>query len=65
MKQFFKIMLAVICGLFLWGLIKLFIIMGLVSSAFTSGTPTTIAKPHSVYELELRGQIVEYQDEND
>ena len=65
MKQFFKIMLAVICGLFLWGLIKLFIIMGLVSSAFTSGTPTTIAKPHSVYELELRGQIVEFQDEND
>ena len=65
MKQFFKIMLAVICGLFLWGLIKLFIIMGLVSSAFTSGAPTTIAKPHSVYELELRGQIVEYQDEND
>ena len=65
MKQFLKITLAVICGLFLWGIIKVFILLGLLGSAMSSTTPTTIAKPHSVYELELRGQIVEYQDEND
>lgn len=65
MKQFFKIMLAVICGLFLWGVIKVFIFFGFLGSALASSTPTTTAKPHSVYELELRGQVVEYQDEND
>ena len=65
MKQFFKFTLAVICGLFLWGIIKLFIFMGLLGSVMSSGTATTVAKPHSVYELELRGSVVEYQDEND
>ena len=65
MKQFFKFTLAVICGLFLWGILKFFIFMGLIGSAMASGTTKTVAKPHSVYELELRGAIVEYQDEND
>ena len=65
MKQFFKLTLAVVCGLFLWGIIKLFIFLGLLGSAMASGTTKTLAKPHSVYELELRGAVVEYQDEND
>ena len=65
MKQFFKFTLAVICGLFLWGIIKVFIIIGMLGSAMSSTTPTTVAQAHSVYELELCGSIVEYQDEND
>ena len=65
MKQFLKFTLAVICGLFLWGIIKLFIFFGMLGSLSTITSPTTVVKPHSVYELELRGSIVDYQDEND
>ena len=67
MKQFWKITLCVLCGLFLWGLLKFFILIGLIGNAMSlsSVASTTVVKPHSVYELELRGSIVEYQDEND
>ena len=65
MKQFFKFTLAVICALLIWGVIKLFIFIGVIGSLGASGAGTTIAKPHSVYELELRGSVVEYQDEKD
>ncbi|MBO4621988.1 MAG: signal peptide peptidase SppA [Paludibacteraceae bacterium] len=67
MKDFWKITLCVLCGLLLWGLLKFFIFMGLLGSmmSLSSVASTTITKPHSVYELELRGTVVEYQDEND
>ena len=67
MKEFWKITLCVLCGLLLWGLLKFFIVMGLLGSvmSLSSVASTTVTKPHSVYELELRGSIVEYQDEND
>ena len=67
MKEFWKITLCVLCGLLLWGLLKFFIFMGLIGSmmSLSSVASTTITKPHSIYELELRGTVVEYQDEND
>lgn len=63
MKQFIKISLAVVCGLIMWGFIKLFIFFGIIGNL--SSTGTVVAKPHSVYELPLKGTIVEYQDEKD
>ncbi len=66
MKQFFKMSFAVVCGLCIWGFLKLLILLGLLGSAVSSGTTSHVsAKPHSVYELELRGTVVEYQDQND
>lgn len=65
MKQFLKYTLAVICGLLIWGVIKLFILLGFIGSLATVGTTTTVAKPHSIYELELKGSVVEYQTDKD
>ncbi len=65
MKQFLKYTLAVICGLLIWGVIKLFILLGFIGSLSTVGTTTTVAKPHSIYELELKGSVVEYQTDKD
>lgn len=69
MKQFMKFSFAVVFGLLLWGIIKVFIFFGLlgmigsVASGVTSSKSS--AKVGSVYELELRGMVVDYQDEND
>ena len=65
MRQFLKYTLAVIVGLMIWGIVKLFILLGFIGSLSAVGTSTMVAKPHSVYELELKGSVVEYQDEKD
>ena len=64
-----KLSIAVVFGLLLWAVIKVFLFFGLIgligsaASGVTSSKST--AKSGSVYELELRGAVVEYQDEKD
>ncbi|MBQ3914315.1 MAG: signal peptide peptidase SppA [Paludibacteraceae bacterium] len=69
MKQFMKLSIAVVFGLLLWAVIKVFLFFGLIgligSAASGVSSSKSTAKSGSVYELELRGAVVEYQDEKD
>lgn len=65
MKQFFKYMLATMCGLLLFffvGIFSLvFSLIGMVASS--SGTATTL-ESHSIYHIEMKGVVDERVEDN-
>ncbi len=59
MKQFFKYTLATIVGIIIASLLMFFIFMGVVGAIASSSEKSVKIKPNSVYELELKGELVE------
>ncbi len=64
MKQFFKFTLATIVGIIITSLIGLMILFGIIGAAASSADKTTKIQANSVYELELKGQLVERSEED-
>lgn len=66
MKQFFKIMLATMCGLIVFSIIGTCVLSGVVGAmASLSNETETKLKAHSVYQLKLKGQLVEQSDDDE
>ncbi len=63
MKQFFKITLACVLGLFICSLLWVLLTISIIGAA-GSGESVTTVKPNSVYELELDGVVSERSDED-
>ncbi len=59
MKQFLKYTLATIVGIIITSLLGMLIFMGVIGAIAASSNKTVKTKPHSVYELELKGELVE------
>ncbi len=64
MKQFLKFTLATITGIFLTSILGLLLLFGVAGAMSSSENAPTELKPNSVYELELKGTLVERSDEN-
>ena len=65
MKQFFKIMLATMCGLLLFCIVGTCVLTGAIGAIASQSSDTeTKLKAHSVYQIKLSGVLVE-QAEND
>lgn len=67
MKDFFKYLMATVCGLLLFSILGfVLLISSLVSMVAVSATSDpTVLSDHSVYRLELRGNVSERVNEND
>lgn len=59
MKQFLKYTLATIVGIIVTSFIGMLIFMGIIGAITASSNKTVKTKPNSVYELELKGELVE------
>lgn len=59
MKQFLKYTLATIVGIMIASILSMFIFFGMLTSLLSSTETTTALKPNSVYQLDLRGSLVE------
>lgn len=59
MKQFLKFTLATIVGIFVASLIGLILFFGIIGAIAGSAEKKVKLEPNSVYELELKGQLVE------
>lgn len=59
MKQFLKYTLATIVGIIITSFIGMLIFMGVIGAMAASSSKTVKTKPNSVYELELKGELVE------
>lgn len=57
MKQFVKITLATMVGIFLFSIASIFISLGIAGAIASSGQKAVKLKPNSVYELVLEGQL--------
>lgn len=64
MKQFLKYTLATIVGFFIASFLGLLILFGIIGVIAGSGNAPTQLKANSIYELELRGTLVDRSEEN-
>lgn len=64
MKDFLKMTFATLLGLLLFGFVATFVAFGIIGSmALLNNTPA-IVEPHTVFELELEGTLVERNQES-
>ncbi len=59
MKQFLKYTLATIVGIFITSLLFVFISFGVIAAIAGASDKVTELKPHSIYELELKGTLID------
>jgi len=64
MKQFIKTTLAVILGVIIASFLTTLIFIGIIAAIIGSGEGVTTLKPNSVYQLDLRGTLVERASDN-
>lgn len=64
MKQFLKYTLATIVGLVVVFFIGMLLFMGIVGAMVASSSKTVKTAPNSVYELELKGELVERSEDD-
>jgi protease IV len=64
MKQFLKFTLATIVGIILVSVLSIFIMFGIFGAIAASGDKPTELKPQSVYELELKGQLIDRSEDD-
>ncbi len=64
MKQFLKFTLATITGIVLTSILGLLFLFGIIGAMSSSENAPTELKANSVYELELKGTLVDRSDEN-
>lgn len=64
MKQFFKFTLATFVGIILFSVISLLILFGIIGAIAASGDAPTKLSPNSVYELELKGQLIDRSEDD-
>lgn len=64
MKQFFKFTLATFVGLILFSVISSLILFGIIGAIAASGDAPTKLSPNSVYELELKGQLIDRSEDD-
>lgn len=64
MKQFFKFTLATIVGIILFSVISSLILFGIIGAIAASGEAPTKLSPSSVYELELKGQLIDRSEDD-
>lgn len=68
MKQFFKYVLATLCGLVLYGILSgilMFVWMISVVLSLSSSTDSVQLKEHSVYRICLKGELVERNEQDE
>lgn len=59
MKQFLKFTLATIVGIMITSFIGFLIMLGMIGAIASSSSKTVKIQPNSVYELELKGELLE------
>jgi len=59
MKQFLKFTLATIVGIFIASLLSILIFFAVIGAIAGSKDTTTVLKPNSIYEIELKGNLVD------
>mgnify|MGYP000949141596 CR=1 FL=1 len=64
MKQFFKFTLATFVGLILFSVISSLILFGIIGAIAASGDAPAKLSPNSVYELELKGQLIDRSEDD-
>lgn len=64
MKQFFKITLATMLGIFLTSIIGFILFLGFISMLAPADKNAAKLEPHSVYELKLSGSLVERSEDD-
>jgi len=64
MKQFFKFTLATIVGIFIASLLCLIIMFGIIGALSSSSETTTELKPNSVYEIDLKGKLIDRSEDD-
>jgi len=64
MKQFLKFTLATVVGIILVSVISTLIMFGIIGAIAASGDKTTELQPNSVYELELKGQLIDRSEDD-
>ena len=64
MKQFLKFTLATIVGIFIASLLSILIFFGIVGAIASSSDKTPTVKPHSIYEIELTGTLIDRSEDD-
>ena len=64
MKQFLKYTLATIVGLFIASLLFLLVVFGIIGAVASSADTETVLKPNSVYELDLKGSLIDRSEDD-
>ena len=64
MKQFLKTTLAVILGVIIASFISTLLFIGIIAAIIGSGEGVTVLRPNTVYQLDLRGTLVERAKDN-
>lgn len=64
MKQFLKFTLATIVGVFITSLLTFFLFFAIIGAIASSGDTTTTLKPNSVYQIDLKGTLVDRSEED-
>jgi protease-4 len=59
MKKFFKYVLATIVGLIIFATLQIILLFAVVGVMSTAGSSSVNVKPNTVFELKLKGQLVE------
>ncbi|MDR3328047.1 MAG: signal peptide peptidase SppA [Prevotellaceae bacterium] len=59
MKKFFKYVLATVVGLIIFAMLQLILLFAIVGVMSTAGSSTVNVKPNTIFELKLKGQLVE------
>lgn len=64
MKHFFKYVLATITGVFILWLVGIILFFGIIGALSKSEKSSITLKPNSVYQLDLKGTLVDRSEEN-
>jgi protease-4 len=64
MKHFFKYVLATITGVFILWLVGIILFFGIIGALSKSEKSSVTLKPNSVYQLDLKGTLVDRSEEN-
>jgi protease IV len=64
MKQFLKFTLATITGIIIASILSILLLFGIAGAISSSKNKTTELKPNSVYELDLKGTLIERSEDN-
>lgn len=64
MKQFLKFTLATIVGVFITSLLSFFMFFAIIGAIASSSDTVTTLKPNSVYQIDLKGTLVDRSEED-
>ncbi len=64
MKHFFKYVLATITGVFILWLLGIILFFSIIGALSKSEKSSVTLKPNSVYQLDLKGKLVDRSEEN-